>query len=1075
MPKKEKLEFKTRDKTTVKMTKDGLVEHNESTGSKKNISKRSQEFNIKDSGSDETSSVLDNDSKTSVNLKKKAIADDNSTDINASARKKQTKNYNKKKNSTASKNNDIKGSHYSIPITEETGAAEPLPTNKVLDVPVSINKLENNSIIDSEHTFGEENTKHSSVESGTIKTDRVSENNKLSHNKTTKYSHSKQDKMKVPDDNSKKIKPKNTKNESTAHSSSERNLPKTDKSHGDNQLNVDTATKYSLGKPSKFKTLDDNSEKTSPSDNTSKKLQHKTVTITDTDSHEVSKSAEPEQELAKKSEAAEERQEHSTKTINKTFSNTRLKETPNKNTVQKKNKLQFAEDEKAVKIGKYEKNSSNSKDNATADNVSEKEQAQGKTTLEETKKLRKTRVKAENSHKKLEQAQSNLPHKHKIKFDKQFDKDTGKVKRKLHFEEEIKSQHAHIKGALPLRPIKKGLNAGINYAHIKVYQVQHENVGVEAAHKGEILAEQGLRRAYRFHKTAPYRKVQKLEKETKKRQINYSYQKALHENPGCLGEQFAGRTTSPELKSNYISRFKQKQKIKKDYAKTMRESKKAVSTAKKTTDKIKDIAKRTVYVVRRHPMAAGIIAAILLIIFLIFSLFTSLSNVATSGLTTVAATSYLASENDIDNAELIYTEWEADLLFEAWDAKSTHRGFDEYVFNIGDVSHDPYELMAYLTVKYGTFTFADIEQELRQIFAEQYSLSFTEKTETRYTDEGEPYEVNILVVKLTARSFSDVIAGRLSSEEIKHFNILMQTKGNRQYLSNIFDFNWLYNVSSPYGYRIHPGRMGEQDAEHSTSPISGDKEYHKGVDIAVPIGTPIKAGHNGKVIFSGDNSGYGLVVVIESDEGLVSKYAHLSELSISLGQEVQKGEIIAKSGNTGYSTGAHLHLEIMKNGQYLNPLYFADTGDDGLGRLLPGSPGGIDFGDPGRPMGDGTYADLIAEAEKHLGKPYNLGSNGPDVFDCSSYVSWVLKYSGVKDVGRQTAQGLFNLSTPISSSDAMPGDLIFFTKTYSVARPVTHVGIYVGNGMMIHCGDPIQYTSINTPYWREHFYSFGRY
>jgi hypothetical protein len=134
----------------------------------------------------------------------------------------------------------------------------------------------------------------------------------------------------------------------------------------------------------------------------------------------------------------------------------------------------------------------------------------------------------------------------------------------------------------------------------------------------------------------------------------------------------------------------------------------------------------------------------------------------------------------------------------------------------------------------------------------------------------------------------------------------------------------------------------------------------------------------------------------------------------------------------------------------------------------------LEYGDVGSPMGDGSYAALITEAERHLGKPYHWGGFGPNSFDCSGFVSYVLIHSGVRNTGRLTAQGLFNISTPIPRSEAQPGDLIFFSGTYAASHPVTHVGIYVGDGRMIHAGNPIGYQSIETSYWKRHFYSFGR-
>ena len=115
------------------------------------------------------------------------------------------------------------------------------------------------------------------------------------------------------------------------------------------------------------------------------------------------------------------------------------------------------------------------------------------------------------------------------------------------------------------------------------------------------------------------------------------------------------------------------------------------------------------------------------------------------------------------------------------------------------------------------------------------------------------------------------------------------------------------------------------------------------------------------------------------------------------------------------------------------------------------------------------------KAEKYLGYPYVWDGSSPSTsFDCSGFVCWVINQSGVGNVGRTTAQGIFNYTTPIAPSEAKPGDIIFFTGTYDSGSAVSHVGIYVGNGMMIHCGNPISYASVNTPYWQQHFYAYGR-
>ena len=134
-----------------------------------------------------------------------------------------------------------------------------------------------------------------------------------------------------------------------------------------------------------------------------------------------------------------------------------------------------------------------------------------------------------------------------------------------------------------------------------------------------------------------------------------------------------------------------------------------------------------------------------------------------------------------------------------------------------------------------------------------------------------------------------------------------------------------------------------------------------------------------------------------------------------------------------------------------------------------------DFSNPGIAFDDVTVKALFNEAKKHIGKRYVFGANGPNNFDCSSFVCWSFTHSGVKNMPRTTAWGIYKTyCNPVSPSEAKAGDIIFFKNTYDSGSPISHVGIYAGNGMMIHAGDPIRFVSINTPYWREHFYGFGR-
>ena len=142
-----------------------------------------------------------------------------------------------------------------------------------------------------------------------------------------------------------------------------------------------------------------------------------------------------------------------------------------------------------------------------------------------------------------------------------------------------------------------------------------------------------------------------------------------------------------------------------------------------------------------------------------------------------------------------------------------------------------------------------------------------------------------------------------------------------------------------------------------------------------------------------------------------------------------------------------------------------------IGKYVEGSY--TDYDIPPEALDDEVFATIIKEAEKYLGYPYVWGGSSPSTsFDCSGFVSWVINHSGW-DVGRLGAQGLCNICTPVSSANVKPGDLVFFTGTYDTPG-VSHVGIYVGNNMMIHCGDPISYANLNSSYWQSHFYRYGR-
>ena len=530
---------------------------------------------------------------------------------------------------------------------------------------------------------------------------------------------------------------------------------------------------------------------------------------------------------------------------------------------------------------------------------------------------------------KLEKARAKQPTKKKKVKERVFDEKTGKAKTKLRFEETplpINEAKWNLpkKQSLPVKGAATATAAGINKLHSKIYEVERDNVGTQAAHRAELVGESAYRggkklihTTYRHVKNSPYRKAAKLEVKEIKSRIKLDYAKAVKENP--------------KLKSNVLSRYMQKRKIKRQYAAALRDAKKTgnkVKEAGKVTAKVTEKAMKLVSaIVRKNPVFLLKVGLILLILILIMALLSMCVSMLGSGTGFIGAASYAAEDEDINQAALAYSEWETDLRMEIINAETTYSGYDEYRYNIDYIGHDPLALMAFLTAVYQDFTYAEIESVLQGIFAEQYTLEFVPsmeirtrwETHTGYDADGEPYdydveveyEWHILTINLTSVPFGSVLDALMDDDQKEHFNILMLTKGARQYGATPFDFDWLPYVTSHYGYRVHP--------------ISGTKELHRGIDIGLPEGTEILAGIVGVVTTASFDSGFGNYVVIESEDGIVMKYAHCHTLLVSVGQTVEIGDVIATVGTTGSSTGNHLHMEILKDGVYLNPIYYVMT------------------------------------------------------------------------------------------------------------------------------------------------------
>ncbi len=478
--------------------------------------------------------------------------------------------------------------------------------------------------------------------------------------------------------------------------------------------------------------------------------------------------------------------------------------------------------------------------------------------------------------------------------------------------------------------------------HKEISKQEENNVGLQAVHKTEQVVEESARFTnYQIksiaqkNKLRPFKqleqaenKLAKAEKRLQKKTVNYRFEKHKIDNKAEYSS------------SNSFSKWQQKQNIKKEYVKEVRlrkmGGKPSSTTAKKTTSKsvksigqkLENLGKKIVKAVSKDPKFFLICLGLLLIFCLISSLL-SMGSVLSQGVTgSTTASSYTAKDSDILTVEANYTAKETALSSQIANIEYTYPDYDEYIYYLSEIGHNPHDLAALLTALYHAYSPDIVATKLEEIFSAQYTLTTVASSETRYADDGTPYTWNILTVTLTNTAISVLARDFLTDEQYEHFLLLQTTKGNKP---DIF----------------------------------------------------------------GDYSG---------------------------------------------SVGGYLDYEI-----------------------------------PSHHLSDDNFAALIAEAEKYLGYPYVWGGSTPSTsFDCSGFVCWVLNASGVMDIGRTTAQGIFNATITIPASERQAGDIIFFTGTYASVGAVSHVGIYVGDGMMIHCGDPISYAPVDSGYWTSYFYAYGR-
>lgn len=699
-------------------------------------------------------------------------------------------------------------------------------------------------------------------------------------------------------------------------------------------------------------------------------------------------------------------------------------------------------------------------------------QGEGGSEFTGSKKLQKKQRQAQKAGKKVQKARAKLPKTREYTLQRVFDEKTGKGK---YVVVPLDKEKPFKQEGISKTTMRRMQNESRNFVHGKIAETEKENSAVEGAHKSEQKGEElfsFVKRQIKGKEQKQRAKVAKLEKKQFKKEVNFQYQKFLEENP--------------QMQKKALQKRLQKQRIKREYIKAR---KKAVSAkiAEQAFEKTKNgavtVARKLQEFAKKNAgllVTVGIMALLLMMIMVSVS---SCGAMFADTQSTILAASYLSKPKEIDAADLQFTRLELDLQKEIDRVKTDNPGYDEYSYNLGAIGHNPFTLISYLSAVHTEFTASEVESEIQALFDEMYALTLTPDTETRtrtvtktgtrtVTDpvtgeeteeeyeyeEEEEYEVSILRVTLTVIPLESLVSGKMDTEQAEIFAMYGETNGLLQEFASPLNLYWYYYVSSYYGYRKNE--------------VTGNEEFHRGVDIVVPTGTTVYAAHDGTVTAAAYDSHYGNYVAIEID-GYTTKYAHMDSLSVSAGQTVEKGAVIGTTGNTGSSTGSHLHIECLYNGEYYNPLFYFDVGE---GTLYGETPGGL----PGNAIPPDAYDDssvqaLMVEAAKYLGFPYVWGGSSPSTsFDCSGFVCWVFTNSGVHNLPRTTAQGIYDQCTPVSASDAKAGDIIFFTGTYNSAGAVSHVGIYCGNGTMIHCGDPISYASINSPYWQRHFYSFGR-
>jgi cell wall-associated NlpC family hydrolase len=592
--------------------------------------------------------------------------------------------------------------------------------------------------------------------------------------------------------------------------------------------------------------------------------------------------------------------------------------------------------------------------------------------------------------------------------------------------------------------MKRSADMAVSIAGAKVHQKLDEesedNSAMQAVHMGERLMEYSVgkagSRAGRMHDT--------------------SRRTRLRENSLDTSEEVAGRFQSvgrnaKKSAADAKRHAMQKQMVKKEYQRAAYQAAKTGDASVTAGKRITEIAVQQTQIIttslknmvvrRRSFLVCGI--ALLMVFVLMMVGLGSCTAMLQGSSTPIISTTYASTDEDIYAVENAYSALESALNAQINRMESTHGGYDEYDYQVDEISHNPYHLISYFTAKYGEFTYAQVKGEVEEIFRQQYSLSVDSiketVTETKTVKVGESLGQVVTSGYCNCSICCGVWAGGATA-------------------------------SGVYPTANHTIAV---DASDPFVPI-GTKVVMNGVEYTVEdTGAFASYGVQFDVYY--DNHSAASAHGHQTWEAYIADSNGSQEVEVTTTQEVNRLNTTLTNKGLDAVLRSRMTEDEQKRYTFYNLTYGNRDYLFDVDTLPSYSSDGYTYEIPPEALSDQKFAKMIKEAEKYLGYPYVWGGSSPSTsFDCSGFVSWVINNSGNGwNYGRLTADGLLGICTVVSPSEAQPGDLIFFQGTYNTPG-ASHVGIYVGNGMMIHCGNPIQYTSINTSYWQEHFYHFGR-